>query len=414
MNQERSASNFSYDEFILTQKEEKNQREVIHFLSWYGVLISVSYGFLFLILSFHLLMFKTFFLAFLYLGVFVLNNRSMVPVRPLSVMAMFIALIHTSTLGLVFLPPSTGLHLWGLIIPFFCIITIDQRDIMWSVLFSTVAGVVLVFLEWNKFSYTPPLQVEILEELMPFIRAFTIFTIVLFVSGIFWFYHRNLDKARQALQSSYERSESLLLNIFPTSIANRLKQKTGIIADDVTEASVLFCDLVGFTNIASQQTALQTVQMLNGVFVAFDEAIEARGLEKIKTIGDAYMVASGVPRQRADHASALIHLALDFLQIVDRFNAQNSHNLSLRIGINCGPMTAGVIGKRKFSYDLWGDTVNVASRMESTGIPNRIQVTQSLVDATKGAFQFEPREKIQIKGKGEMQTFLYVRKVAAA
>ncbi len=148
--------------------------------------------------------------------------------------------------------------------------------------------------------------------------------------------------------------------------------------------------------------------MLNGVFVEFDEAIEARGLEKIKTIGDAYMVASGVPKAREDHAIEMIHLAQELFRIIKNFNEHNNYNLSLRIGINSGPVTAGVIGTRKFSYDLWGDTVNVASRMESSGIPNHIHVSQSVVEAAKNVFTFEKRELLTIKGKGEMQTYLLV------
>ena len=130
--------------------------------------------------------------------------------------------------------------------------------------------------------------------------------------------------------------------------------------------------------------------------------------EKIKAIGDAYMVASGLPNPRPDHASALVHLARDFFDILDRFNAERGLDLSLRVGISCGPITAGIIGKHKFAYDIWGDTVNVASRMESTGVPGRIQVTEAFVDATRGEFQFEPRDALPIKGKGTMKTWLLV------
>ena len=409
MDPAKKSSKFSLKTVLLNQKE--HQKNVIGAISWYGIVISFSYTFLYILLGFQAFGITTFAFALLYIIVFVLSDRTNFPIRPLGVLFMFIVLMHTTSLGLVFISPSTGLHVWGIIVPFFCIISISPRDWIWSTLFSAVACGVLVFLEWNKDTYTPPLEINIIEELIPLFRAFTILVIVLFVAGIFWLYHRNLDRTRQDLQLSYERSETLLLNILPESIAERLKKDTHVIADDIDEASVLFCDLVGFTTIASQQTAHQTVEMLNGVFVAFDEAIAARGLEKIKTIGDAYMVASGVPTERPDHAQELIYLALDFFQILKSYNAKQGYDLSLRVGINCGPLTAGVIGKHKFSYDIWGDTVNVASRMESSGIPSRIQVTEAVVQATSDIFQFEPREAISIKGKGLMKTFLFVGEI---
>ena len=152
---------------------------------------------------------------------------------------------------------------------------------------------------------------------------------------------------------SYKRSEKLFFNILPRSIAERLKKYSSTITDDIEDESVLFCDLVGFTTISSRQTGHQTVNMLNGPFTAFDEAIKARGLEKIKTIGDAYMVACGVPNSRSDHAKQLILLARDLFEILAEYNRNKDYELSLRIVINSGPVTTGVIGTRKFSYDLW-------------------------------------------------------------
>ena len=405
---EGKSQSVAYDGFVTEKVEEKTQRQVIYSIAWFGIVISVAYASLFLLLSFHLLMLQTLFFAVTYVVVCLLSVRPRVSIRPLGVAFMVAALLHTSSLGLIFLPASTGMHLWGLVVPFFCLISIDRRELVWSILSSVLATGVLVFMEWGRESYVPPLQVDVADRVLPLIRAVTILGIVLFVTGIFWVYHRRLEVAQQALRRSYEQSEALLLNILPASIAERLKSHTGIIADDIHDASVLFCDLVGFTQLASSQSALQTVEMLNGVFVAFDEAIAARGLEKIKTIGDAYMVASGVPNRRADHAREIILLAEDFLQIVEQYNAERGCDLSLRIGVNCGPMTAGIIGKHKFAYDIWGDTVNVASRMESSGVPGRIQVTEIFVEATRGAFRFEPREDVVIKGVGQMTTYLYV------
>ena len=194
--------------------------------------------------------------------------------------------------------------------------------------------------------------------------------------------------------------------MLPESIAQRLKHQQHTIADSFDEASVLFADLVGFTALAASQPASETVTMLNAIFSDFDQAVAARGLEKIKTIGDAYMVAAGLPTPRPDHATELLRLALDLLQILDRHNATHDRSLRLRIGLCSGPLVAGVIGSHKLSYNIWDDTVNVASRMESTGIPGRIQVTETLVQAAKDTFEFEERGLIEVKGCGEMRTFL--------
>ncbi|MDP6943454.1 MAG: adenylate/guanylate cyclase domain-containing protein [Myxococcota bacterium] len=219
----------------------------------------------------------------------------------------------------------------------------------------------------------------------------------------------DLHLARKKLAHAHEQSELLLLNILPASIAQRLKTHHEVtIADDYPEASVLFADLVGFTSLSSRQTASETVVMLNGIFSAFDVAVVAHGLEKIKTIGDSYMVASGVPVRRRDHVTQLLALALTMQRLLAVHNMRHGYDLELRIGVHTGPLTAGVIGSRKFTYDIWGDTVNVASRMESTGISGRIQVSEAVTRAAAGHFEFEDRGLVEIKGKGEMQTFLVV------
>jgi len=394
----------------LGQKEEQQQTEALDTIVRYGIVISVVYALLYFLMSFTLLASFNVVMSLVYTSIYIINKRHIIPVRKVGIIFMFLVLVHTVGLGAVFTSPSTNVHLWVLVVPFFSIITIDSRDNLWSFFLSGIAAAVLVYIEWNKDTFTPILAVDFHPDMLPFIRGASMLLIVLFVTFIFWFYYQRLAAARKELSESYERSESLLLNILPSEIAERLKNGATTIADDIEEASVLFCDLVGFTTIASTQTAKETVEMLNGVFVEFDEAIETRGLEKIKTIGDAYMVASGVPESRPDHAEQLICLAQDFFTILEDFNKKNGYDLSLRIGINSGPVTAGVIGTRKFSYDLWGDTVNVASRMESSGIPNHIHVSQPVVESAQNAFHFEKRDKLHIKGKGEMQTYLVLHK----
>ena len=197
-----------------------------------------------------------------------------------------------------------------------------------------------------------------------------------------------------------------ILNILPKPIADRLQDGQNIIADSFSDVSVLFADLVGFTNFASDKTATETVKVLNQIFSRFDQLSLQHGLEKIKTIGDAYMVVGGLPEPQENHAEAIAQMALDMQAAVASFNAKNNHSFSLRIGINSGGVVAGVIGLTKFSYDLWGDTVNVAHRMESNGIPGEIQVTAAVYERLKDKFSFKVRGAIEIKGKGEMIVYL--------
>jgi adenylate cyclase len=205
-----------------------------------------------------------------------------------------------------------------------------------------------------------------------------------------------------------EQIEELLLNILPKPIADRLQEGQSLIADSFSDVSVLFADLVGFTNFASQQTAAKTVQVLNHIFSQFDQLSLQHGLEKIKTIGDAYMVVGGLPEPKANHAEAIAQMALDMQAAVAKFNVKNNQSFRLRIGIDIGSVVAGVIGLTKFSYDLWGDTVNVAHRMESNGIPGEIQVTEAVYEQLQDKFAFKMRGAIEVKGKGEMVTYLLV------
>ncbi|NIO60061.1 MAG: hypothetical protein GTO33_12150, partial [Acidobacteria bacterium] len=205
-----------------------------------------------------------------------------------------------------------------------------------------------------------------------------------------------------------QESDDLLHNILPDEIATRLKTDTSMIADDFPHASVLFADVVGFTPMSATMTPPQLVGLLNQVFTTFDRFVDELGLEKIKTVGDEYMVAAGVPVPREDHAEAIAELAL---RIRDHMadHEFGGHRLDLRIGIHSGPVVAGIIGTHKFAYDLWGDTVNTASRMESGGIAGQIQVTPATHGLLAGnGYRFEPRGTIDVKGKGPMNTWLLV------
>ncbi len=215
-------------------------------------------------------------------------------------------------------------------------------------------------------------------------------------------------EAELALHIAQQQSESLLLNILPKTIAEQLKQSTDAIAEHFDEVSILFSDIVGFTPLSARLSPIDLVKLLNDMFSKFDKLAEKYQLEKIKTIGDAYMVAAGLPLRRENHAQAIAEMALDMQDSIHQFCRDNREEFQIRIGIHSGPVVAGVIGKKKFIYDLWGDTVNVASRMESSGTPGRIQISSDTYELLKDRYIVEKRGQISVKGKGEMITYWLV------
>ncbi len=232
------------------------------------------------------------------------------------------------------------------------------------------------------------------------------------ICGVAVYFYEKLQRneffARIKLQAEQEKSERLLLNILPASIAARLKDQQVIIADHFDEVSVLFADIVGFTELSSRMSPAKLVAMLNHIFSSFDNLVERHGLEKIKTIGDAYMVVAGLPTPHPEHVKHIANLALEMQQVLAEFNQNAPTPLSIRIGIHTGAVVAGVIGIKKFAYDLWGDTVNTASRMESQGVVGAIQVTQQVYAALAhhADYHFTLRGTLEIKGKGEMPVYL--------
>jgi class 3 adenylate cyclase len=210
----------------------------------------------------------------------------------------------------------------------------------------------------------------------------------------------------RAREAEHERSEALLLNILPAPVARRLKRTPGVIADAYPEASVLFADIVGFTELTERLEPERLIALLDRVFTAWDGLAAVHGLEKIKTVGDAYMAVAGVPHERADHARAAVAMALEMPAALAACSDAVTGPLELRVGIDSGPVVAGVIGRTKFIYDLWGDTVNTASRMESTGEPGRIQVTARTAERLGEMPGLHERGSIAVKGKGPMATFL--------
>jgi class 3 adenylate cyclase len=212
-------------------------------------------------------------------------------------------------------------------------------------------------------------------------------------------------RSRRALAAEQQRSERLLLNVLPAPIAERLKAGEAVIADAFPEVTVLFADLVDFTRSSRRSSPAQVVATLNELFSTFDRLAQHHGLEKIKTIGDAYMAAGGLPDPRPNHAQAVAELALAMREEVARRADPSGRPLAVRIGIDTGPVEAGVIGTSKFSYDLWGDTVNTASRMESHGVPGCIQVTARTYQRLQAGYRFQRRGPIPVRGMGEMVTY---------
>ena len=225
--------------------------------------------------------------------------------------------------------------------------------------------------------------------------------------------HLETRKLYDQVVAEQKVSERLLLNVLPPSIAERLKGRpevmidgfTEVIADSFKEVTVLFADIVGFTEFSEGVSAEVLVGVLNDIFTRFDDIADNRGLEKIKTVGDTYMAAAGLPIPVADHAIRAAYMALDMLDAIERFNQHSGRELKMRIGIDSGPVVAGIIGKHKFFYDLWGDVVNTASRMESHGVAGRIQVTDSVRQQLTELFLLEDRGVIEVKGKGRMRTW---------
>ena len=309
--------------------------------------------------------------------------------------ALFLILVEVlaGTIILGGLVPSDLVILWGSLVVIGALIVLTTRA---------------AFLWFLAYGVTLVLAVVLPERIEPMHVvegstagiATTIVAVTVFVFASMAYFVRQRDRFQK-------ESDDLLHAILPDEIAQRLKSDRTMIADDHASASVLFADVVGFTPMSATMSPPELVSLLNTVFTTFDRFVEELGLEKIKTVGDAYMVASGVPHGRSDHAHAIAELALRMRDHTERHRF-DGHEISLRIGINSGPVVAGVVGTHKFAYDLWGDVVNTASRMESEGVPGSIQVTPATYELIRDGFVCESRGVVSVKGKGDMETYFLV------
>jgi len=292
---------------------------------------------------------------------------------------------------------SSVVSLWAIIAAFGTLFFFSaDASIPWFVAFGVltlISGVIDPVLARNAAQIPDPIRVAFF---------------VLNVMGVALTAYLLLQYAVRARDQAFARSEGLLLNVLPRAIAERLKRAPGVIAESHPEVTVLFADVVDFTPFAVRTTPERVVGVLDEVFSAFDRLAERHGLEKIKTIGDAYMVAAGLPLARSDHAEAMTAMAIDMLAEFARLREALGLDLAIRVGMDSGPVVAGVIGRHKFTYDLWGDTVNTASRMESSGLPGRIQVGGGAYERLHERHRFEERGEIDVKGKGRIRAYLLI------
>jgi guanylate cyclase len=302
-----------------------------------------------------------------------------------------------------------GVGLWGILAPMGALVFEGVRSgVRWFVAW------VALFLGSGALGLALGFQSPLPEWFSSAMLALNIVVGGVIVFTLLALFAKQREDALGALRVEHDRAESLLLNILPGSIAERLKGDQSTIADQFTAASVLFADVVDFTPRTRTLAPAAVVELLDRLFSEFDRLAEDRDLEKIKTIGDAYMVAAGVPTPRADHATALAGLALDMLDAVRPGGSVGDLGLELRIGINTGPVVAGVIGRKRFLYDLWGDAVNTASRMESHGTPGQVQITDSTRALLTEEFTVERRGTVEVKGQGEMETWYLTGRRAPA
>ncbi|HZQ06411.1 MAG TPA: adenylate/guanylate cyclase domain-containing protein [Anaerolineae bacterium] len=298
---------------------------------------------------------------------------------------------------------SSAVFLWSLLAPIGALIFYGARQ----ALYWFVAYLVLILIGSAVQPYLRTANnLPQLVQLAFFLLNIGAISAVAFL--LLYFFIRERNSALEQVRIEREKSENLLLNILPKEIAPRLKDNPGTIADRYDCASILFADIVDFTPWSAELAPDAMVEMLNEIFSYFDSLLDKYGVEKIRTIGDNYMCAAGVPVPRPDHAQTLARMALDMRDYIEACPPRNGKHLNFRIGINSGPLVAGVIGTKKFVYDIWGDPVNVAARMESHSVPGKIQVGRPTYELIKDEFICEPRGVLDVKGKGKMETWFLI------
>ncbi|MBI5337716.1 MAG: adenylate/guanylate cyclase domain-containing protein [Mycolicibacterium rufum] len=300
---------------------------------------------------------------------------------------------------------GSGLQFYFLVSASLVVLVLGIERIALAAVIAAIGVVLIIALELtvpNDRGIGPPWMLTV-----GFISS--VVSSVVMILATLWYTLRETERAEQAMEAEYERSERLLANILPETIADRLKDPArSVIADKYDDASILFADIAGYTKRASDTSPAELVRFLDRLYTDLDALVDRHGLEKVKTSGDSYMVVSGVPTPRSDHLEALAALALDMADTVTGLTDPQGRAVPLRIGMACGPVVAGVVGAKKFFYDVWGDAVNVASRMETTDVEGRIQVPDDVYERLRDSFVLEERGYVEVKGKGPMHTWYLV------
>ncbi len=297
---------------------------------------------------------------------------------------------------------SSGIAIWAILSPIGALMILGtSQSTSWFLLFAALAAI-----SWKLNDQLLNNSLPIPAHIKDTFFLMNIMGTACILYAVMRYFQSQKERTLQELELEQARSEKLLLNVLPKSIANRLKENDMRIADSHDNVTILFADIAGFTKISDTMPPAELVDLLSQLFSRFDQLAAQHGLEKIKTIGDGYMVVGGAPEARPDHAVVIANLALEMQQALAEFNQKIGRNLEMRMGISTGPVVAGVIGTSKFAYDLWGDSVNVASRMEQAAPKGGIQVSESTYQLIKGHFKLQARGHIEIKGKGEMSAYL--------
>ena len=297
---------------------------------------------------------------------------------------------------------SSGIAIWAILSPIGALMILGTRQSTpWVVLFAMLAVI-----SWKLNYLFAGNSLPIPHHIKDTFFLMNIMGTACILYGVMRYFQSQKERTLQELALEQGRSEKLLLNILPKSIASRLKDNDMRIADSHESVTVLFADIVGFTKLTASMPPAELVELLSQLFSRFDKLAEQHGLEKIKTIGDGYMVVGGAPASLEAHASVIARLALEMQQALVAFNAETGKKLQMRVGISSGGVVAGVIGTSKFAYDIWGDPVNMASRMEQTALPGTIQVSEATYKLIKKDYKLEARGLVEVKGKGEVNTYL--------
>ena len=297
---------------------------------------------------------------------------------------------------------SSGIAIWAILSPIGALMILGTRQSTpWLILFALLAIV-----SWKLNYLFEGNSLPIPRHIKDTFFLMNIMGTACILYGVMRYFQNQKERTLQELSLEQARSEKLLLNILPKSIANRLKDNDMRIADSHDSVTILFADIVGFTKLTASMPPAELVELLSQLFSRFDQLAEQHGLEKIKTIGDGYMVVGGAPSALDNHASVIAKLALEMQQALVTFNTETDRNLQMRVGISSGAVVAGVIGTSKFAYDIWGDPVNLASRMEQTALLNTIQVSEATYKLIKKDYNLEPRGMVEVKGKGKVNTYL--------